>query len=285
MIGRHEGESSFGSRPVPIKADGSFVTERLNPEMYVFELIRTPHSPSKPATSVGLRLVSLGDSDVSNVTLEVQKDTTLTGIFRMESDNPNPVWPSAIVVNAHLAVEGMTFLGSTVAEGAYGGKFVLRNVFGPRILRSGYTLGPGTRWWGSQVMLDGVDITNVPTDFSAHANARLEVVFSDHPPRIRGTVTDASGQPVRAPWILAAAAEPALRQHWSTMLEVTQGNTRGEFSIRVAPGRYLVAAFSQETFDSYQAARKNILPLTSDGMPVQVTPRETKDVTIPVRHR
>jgi hypothetical protein len=36
-----------------------------------------------------------------------------------------------IVVNAQLAVEGIAYLGSTVAEGASGGKFVLRNVFGP----------------------------------------------------------------------------------------------------------------------------------------------------------
>jgi hypothetical protein len=134
-------------------------------------------------------------------------------------------------------------------------------------------------------MLDGVDITNVPTDFSAHENGRLEVVFSDHPARIRGTVTDASGQPVRAPWILVAAADPALRQQWSTLLESTQGNTRGEFSVALAPGRYLVAAFSQDTFDSYHATQKNILRMTSDGMPVQVTTREIKDVQIPIRDR
>ena len=286
MVGRGNGDGhSFGSRPLTLNADGSFVTERLDPDTYVLELIRTPHSASKPATSVGLTLVSLGSSDVSDVTVEVRKDTALTGTFRMESDNPNPIWPPMIVVNAQLAVEEIAYLGSTVAEGASGGKFVLRNVFGPRVLRCGYSLAADSRWWPSQVILDGMDITNVPTDFSAHENGRLEVVFTQHPARIQGTVVDASGQPVRAPWIAVGAADPALRQHWSSMWHAAQGNTRGEFSVAVAPGRYLVAAFPQETFVSYQAVREDILRVTSDGMPVQVTTREIKDFTIPVGHR
>src|SRR3954470_16761839 len=44
MLGRHQGQDSFGSNPVPINANGSFITKRLDPETYVLELIRTPHS-------------------------------------------------------------------------------------------------------------------------------------------------------------------------------------------------------------------------------------------------
>jgi len=125
----------------------------------------------------------------------------------------------------------------------------------------------------------------VPIDFSEHENGRLEVVFTQHPARIRGTVTDRSSQAVRAPWILVAAAAPALRQHWSSMFVVTQGNTRGEFSIAVAPGRYLVTAVPQETFTSYPTAWSNILPMTSDGLPVEIKTREIKDVTVPMQNR
>ena len=153
------------------------------------------------------------------------------------------------------------------------------------MLRCGYTLAAGSRWWPSQVLLDGMDITNVPTDFSDHENGRLEVVFTQHPARIRGTVTDASGQPVRAPWILVGAADPALRQHWSSMLDATQGNTRGEFSVPLTPGRYRVAAFPQETFFSYPDARKNVLRMTTNGVPVDITSRETKIVNVPIQSR
>ena len=288
MVGRRDKDgdgSSFGSYPVPFNADGSFVTPHLDPETYVLELVRTPHSASKPATPVGLTIVPLRISDISDVTVEVRRDTAVTGTFRMESDNPAAVWPPHINVGAYLALDGMTFVGSREADGAPGGKFVLRNAFGPRVLRCGYTLAPGSRWWPSQVMLDGVEITNVPTDFSDHETGGLEVVFTQHPARIRGTVTDGSGQPVRAPWILVAAADPALRQHWSSMLEVTQGNTRGEFSIAVAPGRYRVTAVPQERFSSYPEARRNILPMTSNGLPVEIKTREIKDVNVPIQTR
>ena len=285
-VGRGEGNgSSFGSSPVRFNADGSFITPRLDPDTYVLELIRTPNSASKPATPVGLTIVPLGALDISNVAVEVRRDTALTGTFRMESDNPAAEWPPHIHVLANLALEGMSFLGSLGADGAPGGKFVLRNAFGPRVLRSGYTLAAGSRWWPSQVTLDGVDITNVPIDFSDHENGRLEVVFTQHPARIRGTVTDGSGQSVRAPWILAAAADPALRQHWSSLLHAIQGNTRGECSIAVTPGRYLVTALQQEKFTSYPTAQRNILPMMSKGLRVEVKAREIKDVNVPIQNR
>ncbi len=276
-------DASLSSRPVSIKSDGSFVTDPFDPGTYVLELIRGANSAT--AIPVGVTLVSLETSDLSNVTVAVRRDTAITGTFRMESDNPAPVWPSHIHVLADLAVNGMAFLGSRMADGAPGGKFVLRNAFGPRVLRCGYTLAAGSKWWPSHVTLDGVDITNVPTDFSEHENGRLEVVFTQHPARIRGTVTDRPGHPVRAPWILVAAADPALRQHWSSMIYEAQGNSRGEFSIAVTPGRYFVAAFPQERFSSYPGARKNVLPMTTNGVPVQIEAREIKDVNIPIRDR
>ncbi len=284
IVGRPD-RGSVSSQPATINADGSFVTGRLDPKTYVLRLVRTPHSPTKPETPVGLTLVSLQSSDVSGVTVEVRRDTAITGTFRMESDNPAAVWPPHIHVIADLAIEGMEFLDSRGADGAPEGKFVLRNAFGPRVLRCGYTLAPGSRWWPSQVILDGVDITNVPTDFSDHENGRLEVFFTQHPARIRGTVTDSSGQPVRAPWILAAAAEPAFRQYWSSMLYAVQGNTRGEFSIPVIPGRYLLTAATQDTFVSYQDARRSVLRLTSNGLPVEIKTREVKDVYLPMQNR
>ena len=61
-----------------------------------------------------------------------------------------------------------------------------------------------------KVTLNGKDITNVPTDFSLYEDGQLEVGFTKTPARIAGTVTDADGEPVSAPWIIVNAAEPAL---------------------------------------------------------------------------
>ncbi len=125
------------------------------------------------------------------------------------------------------------------------GKFVLRNAFGPRVVRCEYFLARGSAWWPSKVTLDGVDITNVPTDFSKHEDGQLEVVVTQTPARIVGTVTDAEGRPVNAPWIVVNAAERALWQHWAATSNVTQGDTKGRFSLAVLPGAYRVNAVPQ----------------------------------------
>jgi hypothetical protein len=54
--------------------------------------------------------------------------------------------------------------------------------------------GTGIVVVASRVILNGVDVTNASTDFSAYENAQLEIVFTRHPARIAGTVTDTQGQ-------------------------------------------------------------------------------------------
>jgi hypothetical protein len=89
--------------------------------------------------------------------------------------------PPQIVVNAFLAVDGIPLSRGTIADVESGKTFVLRNAFGPRVIRCGYTAPPGVHWWLSRVLLDGVNITDVPTDFGEHAGGNLEIVFTRHP--------------------------------------------------------------------------------------------------------
>jgi hypothetical protein len=281
MLG-HEMNGGFGSVPVSTAADGSFVTRPVAPGTYVLQLVRTPHSTTSAATPVGLAAVRVDTSDVSGVSVEVRRDTALTGRFRMETDRPGTAWPQQIVVNAILALDGMPSLDSVGAEGAAAGRFVLHNAFGPRVLRCGYTLAPGAWWWPSHVLLDGVDVTNVPTDFSAHENGQLEIVFVAHPARITGTVVDSRGNAVRGPWIVVVAADAARRQEWATTSDVAQGDTVGRFSLPARPGRYLVTAFVEDRFESRVAARRQILRFGSRGVPVDVQERRDSTVTLTV---
>ena len=230
-------------------------------------------------------MVRVGTTDVSGVVVTIRGDTALTGTFRMESDTPGARWPPQIVVNAYVALEGIPMFAGVVADGAPKGQFVLRNAFGPRVIRCGYSVAPGTHWWFSRVVLDGVDITNVPTDFSAHQTGHLEVVFTDHPARIEGQVMDSSGQPVRAPWVLVMAAAPALQEEWASTNHVVQGNTTGRFSVPVMPGRYLVEAVPQTTFrfDPWVEARRNIRRFASAGTLVSIEGRAMTTVTLTAR--
>jgi hypothetical protein len=141
-------------------------------------------------------------------------------------------------------------------------------------------LARGQAWWPSKVTLDGVDITNVPTDFSRHEGGQLEVALTQTPARIVGSVTDAEGRPVRAPWIVVNASERALWQHWATTSDVTRGDAQGRFSLPVLPGTYLINAVPHTTFDSVKAARKAALEFVSFGVPVSLQEREVKKVAL-----
>lgn len=146
LLGRQDDGASFVETPLDLAADGTFVTPRLKSGTYFLRIVRAPHSPTQPATTVASEIVRVGTSDVSGVTVTIRRDTALTGSFRMESDSPGAPWPAHIVVNAFLAVEGMPMLSSVIAGGASQGRFVLRNAFGPRVLRCAYRLRPGTKW-------------------------------------------------------------------------------------------------------------------------------------------
>jgi hypothetical protein len=146
------------------------------------------------------------------------------------------MWPPHIAGSAFLALDEMPLLDGTGADGAPAGRFVLRNAFGPRVLAVWLHSGTGIVVVASRVILNGVDVTNASTDFSAYENAQLEIVFTRHPARIAGTVTDTQGQSVRAPWVLVTEAERALRQRWATTTNVTQGDTMGRFSLPARPG-------------------------------------------------
>jgi TonB family protein len=283
-LGRvNDDDGAFGSAPVQMGADGGFVARDLAPGTYIFEVVRTPHSATKSAVPVAFHVVRVINADVTDVTVLIRRDTAVTGRFRMESEDPAAAWPPHIHVNAQLALDGLGFAGSKGADGAPAGTFILRNAFGPRVLRCGYQLAPNSWWWPSRVLLDGVDITNVPTDFSEHESGRLEVVFTQRPPRLRGTVTDADGTPVRAPWIVVASANKSLWQFWSTTSDVAQGDMTGSFSLPLLPGDYLVRALPQSTFDSWPAARLHIEKYAADGLPVTVAESGATTVALKVQ--
>lgn len=280
MLGSNRGGGSASSRPVPASADGSFTTPPVRPGTYVLEVVRTPHSRTAPATTVGLTVVSVTAADVTDVAVIVRRDSALIGRYRMESDNPAARWPSHIHVTARLVAGDGRYLGSTGSEGAPDGRFVLRNAFGPRVLRTGYTLEPNHRWWPTRVLLDGKDITNVPTDFSRHEGSRLEFFFTQHPSRILGRVLHQDGRPAARAWVFIAAEDEKLHHEWATTSHVVQAGADGIFSIVTLPGRYVARAFPPNRLISSRGATHRIAEIGSGGTPIVLGEREQKSVQL-----
>lgn len=280
---RVQEDGSISAFRVPVAKDGSFVTPPLATGTYVLEVARGQYPAPDWDIVMGLQIVRVGEADLSGVSIEVRRDTAITGRFVMEGDQSLAEWPTSITVTAFLALDGTPFWHGVGANGTPGKSFVLRNAFGPRVIRCGYVLSRGHAWWPSKVTLNGKDITNAPTDFSLHEGGQLEVGFTKTPARIAGTVTDVDGEPVAAPWIIVNAAEPALWQQWATTSDVTRGDARGRFALPMLPGTYHVTAVPQTTFDSVKAARKAALRFASDGVNVSLNEREVKTVALTVR--
>jgi hypothetical protein len=269
--------------PIPLAADGTFVTPPLLPGTYVFEATRA--SSSAAADLRGVAVVGVGVSDVSNVRLELRRPTVLTGRYRMESDDPEARWPSHMYLIANLALDGLDLGTSHVFEGGPNGTFVLRNAFGPRILKYGGGQEPGRSWWPARVVLDGKDITNVPTDFSRHEGGALEFVLTQHPPRLEGTVTDAYGRLAGLAWVVAIGADRGATQPWSARTFIERSGPTGRFSMPVTPGRFRIHALPGGAFQRIEEGRYGLSGIGPGGTPVTVQPREQKTVALTLQQR
>lgn len=132
------------------------------------------------------------------------------------------------------------------------------------------------------MLLDGVDITNVPTDFSTHEQGQLEVFFTQHPARLSGTVTDGHGQPVPNAWVLRFSADRGLWQEWAETSDAVRADGQGRFRFVSLPGRYLVGAVAASTFSSKSSALKQIQRVAPGALPVELGEREVKTLRLTV---
>jgi hypothetical protein len=274
FVWEEDGIGGSGGGPVAVAADGSFTTPPLQPGTYVLNVGPGPISRREPDDEGGLAIVELGPTDVTGLSIRTRR-YALRGKYVMRGDDPAAKWPPHIHVMAML-VAGRASAVSVTADGAPNGEFILRNAFGPRILRPGYTLDGGPRWSFSQVLLDGVDVTDVPTDFSAKPDATLEVVFTQHSAAIEGTVTTAAGEPAPGAWVVVLSANPAL---WQATIYKFQTGRDGRFTQRIRPARYLLAALPATPYQ-VQPVLGDLPVLAARATPVTVVARERASVDL-----
>lgn len=163
------------SLPVTMTKDGAFATQTVYPGNYVLMAVRNPYSHTERSMPIGLEIVTVGQGDTHGVTVTIQRDYALEGRFRINAGTPRR---SGVIVQSCLAVEGVRRAACLAADEAPDGRFVLRNAYGPRLLTVVTRGADSASAARARVLLDGRDITNVPTDFSQVSNARLEIQLS-----------------------------------------------------------------------------------------------------------
>jgi len=265
-----DGGTSFGQ---PVEADGTFRLEDLTPGRYVVSA-RSAFDPARESSDGaegGFTMVTVVAQDVGPVHLRTTLMHSMQGRVRFESDDPNAVKPLQLHLSASTVVRGGA--AEIYASGARlqsNGSFTLHNLLGPTIVRFGMEMQRGQFWYAGPVLLDGKDITNVPTDFAEHQGGDLEVIFTQRCSAITGRARDGSGAPVPGAYVIAMSTDSSLQESWSSTTMATQADDEGRYWMNVPAGPYLVAAVAPSTFLSWNHARRNFAAVKAVASSAQV---------------
>jgi len=187
-------ETGLGSTGPQIR-EGNFEFSGVAPGLYTLNVTTSPNDMLGPGRSSEFASVpiEIGDEDISGLLITTGSGVTLSG--RVVFDGAAP--KNAVAEHAHVSasiVKGRFPFRrpSTGNNGAIAGdgSFRIANAYGKVLFMP---FAPG--WQLKSVMLDGVDITDVPYDTSRGGTDRLEIVMTDEKQGLTGRVVDARGRP------------------------------------------------------------------------------------------
>jgi hypothetical protein len=271
-IGR-ESDGGFSAETCQVEEDGTFASGPLAPGMYVLDASSSSADSDEADGTSGFAPVTVKDADVADLVLTLRRSTTISGRVKFESERDVEALHPRVVVRAVLAVERMRENHSTIAHAAEDGTFALAPAHGPRLIRAEAERGSSPApWWLKAVLLDGVDVTNVPIDFSTQPSARLEVVFSDRPTAVVGIVHDEAGLPVEGARVLIFSRDASMWAAWSTAVQsgISDDNGRFWFVDAMPAGDYRAIALRESPPPSVAQAVDELPRLDKFAMPIVV---------------
>jgi hypothetical protein len=231
---------------VEMTPDGRFTASGLGAGSYVLVAGPMADGPEDHQAGYerGFATVTLDDADVDDLVITTVPGATVRGRIRFDEAQPGAPRPDTIVVHAALAAAEWTG-PSESAPVAADGTFVLHDLVGPRIFRTGWGATRMRSWWApGPVLLDGRDITNEPIYPGQETVGEVEVVFTQDPSTIIGRVEDVAGLTTPGACVVLLPEDPSLRRGWSTAVDTAEADRRGRFYFTALPsGEYVVAAF------------------------------------------
>ncbi len=284
MVGHDEGDGFSGSSE-EFRPDGTFTTRGLTPGRYVLEV--GPAAEPFPIPSGyegGLVAVTVGTANLTDVVIRTHPGVSVKGRVRYETDAAAARRPVVILLPS-VAVSGVGIGGSAQSvRVADDGTFTLSNMFGPRVIRAGLMLADArSAWWPGPVLLDGRDITNVPTEFERYPSVELEVVFTQHYTGVSGIAFDPAGLTSPKAYVIVLSSDSALWQPWSSTTTIVRADDDGRFFLDAPPGNYLAVALPAEAFRSRAEAQQDFGSLARLSVPVEIVEGQTAQITLTTR--
>ncbi len=238
-----------------------------------------PPPPPGPGADSRVEMASMVidvSADVEGVVLITQPGATVSGEFVFEE----PAEGRRAQVSTVNAGRPNAMTNPASAEVTENG-FTLKGLFGPVLIR-GTVNGPG--WALKAVLLNGKDITDVPTTLTTKDSGHLQVVFTSRAAAIEALVTDASGKPTRESIVVVFGRDEQTWVTRSSMTRIVGPDKDGKLTVRgLRDGEYYAVAVAPEDWTNIGNPDTEMLrDLSKVATRVSVTAGETRTVDLMV---
>ena len=216
--------------PLNVAPDGTFSASNLQPAEYDITV--------RGESEIGLLRVRVAGEDINGLVVRMRPQMPLRGRYLFDSKPPAGGPSSLGSVLRPIISEGGVFL-QPVAQVKSDWTFEIPYALGAGVLRFD---SPARGWFLQSILLNGVDVTDTPMEFSGFEGKQIDVRLTQQATRISGSVTDSRGN--RATTYVTVVFPEDARQwtSYSRGIAAARPDQQGSFLVEgVPPGRYLIA--------------------------------------------
>jgi hypothetical protein len=227
-----------------IGPDGSFTFRNVRPGEYTLTVISMERGGAK---TLGKQTVAVGQQDVLGVTVTAAAAPKIDG--RVRADGEPPFAFGKVSINLQAAGGGNGFGGGppTNAKTGDNGAFTIPAVSRERQVVNVEGLEKGLIV--KAIYAAGQPLPGLDVDFSV-VTGPLEIVLSNKPATISGTVEGASPDAPRIAVWAVPDSEPLSIESWSTKKVRIQSSSPSFTFESLRPGNYRIAAFEDAESDA-----------------------------------
>jgi protocatechuate 3,4-dioxygenase beta subunit len=223
--------------------DGSFTLTNVAPGDYQLSVQPILNMGSDGRGESASVPVSVGGSDLMNLRVTTSRGATVTGRVIFEGPSPRTGMMPLRVMTQPAEIGRAGFgVGVSVNNGAVAedGAFELSGGQGQVFFR----VSAPPAWTIKSVTLEGVDITDTPTELTGRDGlSGLVITLTDKLTDVSGQVTDARGRALKDYAVVVQPAEPKPGAAMTRYLRVVRPDQEGRFRVRgLPPGAYEATA-------------------------------------------
>jgi hypothetical protein len=214
-----------------VAPDGAFSASNLLPAEYVITV--------RGETEMGLLRLRVAGEDIDGLVLTMRPQMPLRGRYTFDP-RPPAAGPASIGSPLRpVTSDGAPFI-QPVAQVKGDWTFEIPYAMGAGVLRFD---SPPRGWFLKAILLNGVDVTDTPMEFSDLEGKQIEVRLTQQATRVGGAVVDSRGSRATS---YVAVVFPEEARHWtpySRGIAAARPDQQGSFLVQgVPPGRYLITA-------------------------------------------